>query len=93
MVARLKLAGRVLATLSVLVLAGIFAVDWAIFDDPKLAFVARRHAPLVFGIGFVNVFNEPDFVVYRHRTSVQQLDVTGHWHFVTYTPSRLMCRT
>jgi hypothetical protein len=73
--------------LSVLVLAGIFAVDWAIFDDPKLAFVARRHAPLVFGIGFVNVFNEPDFVVYRHRTSVQQLDVTGHWHFVTYTPS------
>ena len=73
--------------LSVLVLAGMFAVDWAIFDDPKLAFVGRRHAPLVVGIGFVNVFNEPDFVVYRHRTSVQQLDDTGHWQFVTYTPS------
>jgi uncharacterized membrane protein len=55
----------------VVVLWGMFLVIWstsprAVNED------SAGNAPMVFGIGFVNVFNEGDFLLFRHRVTARR---------------------
>jgi hypothetical protein len=64
--------GRLSHALAVAVVAlwGMFLVTWST-SRRDLDEASGRYTPIVFGMGFVNVFNEGDFLVFRHRVSAR----------------------
>ena len=56
---------------TVVVLWGMFLVTWST-NRRDLDEATGRYTPIVFGIGFVNVFNEGDFLLFRHRVTARR---------------------
>jgi len=79
-VAELK-QGRFAAALllGMVLLTAAFVGEWVGIQDPLRGEVIRRHAPMVAGLGFVHVFNEVEFALYRHRTAAYEQQPTGEW--------------
>lgn len=72
---------------SVIVLWGAFVTDWA--RQGNLA-NAERRAPIVFGLGAVNVFNEWDLKILRnHAAPIQPADLGTP---LTFTPNEALDR-
>jgi hypothetical protein len=73
--------------LCIVVLTAAFVVEWAGINDPLRAQVVHRRAPMVVGVGYVHVFNELDFAMYRHSTTAYEQEPSGQWQPIRFTPT------
>lgn len=71
--------------LGVFILTAAFVGEWIGINDPMRAQEIRRHAPMVVGLGYVHVFNEVEFALYRHRTAAYEQEPTGRWQPIALT--------
>jgi len=78
--------------LGVVVFWGLFLGEWALFERPEKSEEVRRRAPLVAGIGFVNVFTEINFLIYRHRVTANSLSPSGHQKPLEFVPNEALDR-
>lgn len=70
----------------------LFLGEWAVYERPEKAELVRRRAPLVAGIGFVNVFTEINFLIYRHSATPSHLNPSGGRTRIHFVPNEALDR-
>jgi hypothetical protein len=71
---------------------GAFLVDCVLPLAPELVGRSHRRAPLVFGMGPVNVFNEVDLQLFRNHAIARRHEPSGSESRVSFRPSEAVDR-